>query len=186
MTNQSGGSQFLDPQKIINEVGIKAGQQLGELGCGAVGYFVFPLAKQVGKEGHVYAVDIRRLVLEGIKNRARIDGMENIETIWSNLEVFKGTGIPDNTLDVALLITVLFQNQKKEDILIEAIRMIKPGGYLAVVDWQKKKESFIGPAMEVRVEPQKVVEFCQSKGLTVAEEFIPSNFHFGLLFKKVK
>ena len=181
--NISGGNQLLDSPKILKELGVKEGWKVADLGCGAVGYFVFPAVKMVGKEGVVYAVDIRKLVLAGIKNRARIDGIDNIYAIWSNLEVPKATGILDNSLDLAMLINVLFQNKKREEILAEAIRMVKSGSHLAVIDWKKQK-SALGPPLESRVNIEAVIKFCQENGLTVEEEFEAGKFHFGLLFKK--
>jgi ubiquinone/menaquinone biosynthesis C-methylase UbiE len=185
MVNTSGGNQLLDPQRLLIEVGVQKNQQVADLGCGAVGHFVFPAAEMVGDKGLVYAVDIRRIILEGIKNRARIEGKENIKTVWSNLEVYRGTGILDNSLDVAMLINVLFQNKKQEEIIHEAVRMVKPGGRLAIVDWKPEK-SVLGPPLEIRAKPEVLIKLCQKEGLTVEREFEPGNFHFGLLFNKKK
>ncbi len=127
MLNTSGGNTFLDPVKIFKQVGLAKGHKLADLGCGAVGHFVFPAVNIVGKDGMVYAVDIRKIILEGIKNRARVDGIENLETVWTNLEVPKATGITDESLDVATLFNTLFQSKKRKEILTEAIRMVKAG-----------------------------------------------------------
>lgn len=183
MTKISGGNQLLDPQKFLADIGVKPGQRVADLGCGAVGHFVFPTADLVGPDGLVYAVDIRRIVLEGIKNRARVENRENIRTIWSNLEIYKGTGILDNSLDSAMLINVLFQNKKMEGILKEAIRMVKPGGQLVVVDWRPGK-SVMGPPANIRVKPEEILQLCKNNGMTLVRELEPSAFHFCFLFTK--
>jgi len=183
MTNITGGNQLLDAEKNLQKMGVKKGSQVADLGCGAVGYFTFPASRIVGDDGLVYAVDIRKMVLEGIRNRARIDGISNIKTVWSNLEIPKATGILDNSLDVAMLITVLFQGEKRKEMLAEAIRMIKPGGNLGIIDWKKEKTP-IGPPLERRVEVDEVVSYCREQGLTLEEEFEAGKYHFGLLFKK--
>ena len=178
-----GGNKFLDPKYIFSQIGLTPGQRVADLGCGAMGHFVFSAAEAVGSGGQVYAVDIRQIVLVGIKNRARIDGVDNIETIWANLETFKSSGIATESLDLVMLFNTLFQNKKREEILKEAVRITKPGGHLAIIDWQPQ-ETLFGPPLEMRVDPDKVKKFCQSNGLQLEREFIAGNFHFGLLFKK--
>ncbi len=181
----SGGNQLLDALSVLKEVGIKQGYKVADLGCGAVGHFTFPAAEMVGKDGLVYAVDIRKIVLAGIKNRARIDGLTNIEVVWSNLEVPKSTGILNSSLDIAMLFNTLFQSKKREGVLKESIRMIKPQGYLAVVDWQLT-DTLFGPVKEDRVDPEAVIQFCRNNGMELEKEFVAGKFHFGLLFKKIK
>lgn len=183
MTNPSGGSQLLNPEEVLRQVGIKPGWRVADLGSGAVGHFIFPAAQIVGKEGVVYAVDIRKIVLQGIKNRARIEGLDNIKAVWANLEIVKSTGILNDSVDAAMIINVLFQNNKKEEILTEGARIVKPGGILAVIDWKVGK-SIIGPEQDSRVNPEEIIKICQKLGLKVEKEFEPDSFHFGLLFKK--
>jgi len=182
--DKKGGRQFLDPEYIFSEVGLKEGQTLADLGCGALGHFTFPAAKVVGNGGKVYSVDIRRIILAGIKNRARIDGFNNIETIWANLEILKSTGIANDGVDLATLFNVLFQSDKQGQILAEAIRIVKPGGSLAIIDWKNNKTSF-GPPSESRVKPEEIKKICLNQGLSLEKEFEASDYHFGLLFKKL-
>ncbi|MBI5621877.1 methyltransferase domain-containing protein [Candidatus Falkowbacteria bacterium] len=183
MANLSGGHQLLDAMKILQDIGIGNGQRVADLGCGAVAHFTFPAAALVGKGGMVYAVDIRRIVLEGVTNRCRVDGIKNIQTIWSNLEIPKATGIADNSLDVALLITVLFQNNDHEPIIAEAVRMTRPGGHVVIIDWRRQQSTF-GPPLDHRLDVEKILRLCQNSGITLEREFVPGPFHFGLIFKK--
>lgn len=179
----SGGNQLLNPQKILTKAGVKKGDKVADLGCGGVGYFVFPASAIVGREGLVYAVDIRRLVLEGINNHARLDGIGNIKTVWSNLEIYKATGIKNDGVDLALLINTLFQSQKKQEIVKEAIRMVKSGGNLLIIDWADI-DSTLGPPKESRVKKDEITNSAQENGLELVEEFEAGPYHFGLLFKK--
>ncbi|MFA6993168.1 MAG: class I SAM-dependent methyltransferase [Patescibacteria group bacterium] len=184
MENSSGGNQLLDPQAVLAVSGVKLGSRVADLGCGAVGHFVFPASQLVGKSGKVYAVDIRATVLDGIKRRAHLAGLENIQVLRANLENNKGTGLPDGSADVAMLINVLFQNDKREEVLREALRVVKPGGTLLVIDW-RSEPSVIGPVAERRVRSEGVARFCQAQGAELVKRFEPSKWHFGLLFKKI-
>jgi tRNA A58 N-methylase Trm61 len=51
---------FEDPDAILSEVGVKPGEVVADIGCGA-GFFTLPLAKYVGKSGKVYALDTSSL-----------------------------------------------------------------------------------------------------------------------------
>ena len=42
-----GKRRFMDPEKILNEVGLKIGKTVADLGCGT-GFFVIPAAKILG------------------------------------------------------------------------------------------------------------------------------------------
>lgn len=183
MNHLSGGTSFIDPGLVLTTGGVASGSVVADLGCGALGHCTFPAADRVGKNGRVYAVDVRQIVLEGIKNRARIDGVEAIQTVWENLEVPKSTGIADGSVDVALMITTLFQNTKHQQMLSEAARILKSGGRLVVVDWLPTP-TLIGPEITRRLTPQQVTAFGQAAGLVVAAEFTPSQYHFGLVFTK--
>ncbi len=81
---------------------------VGDLGCGNLGYFSVPAAKIVGQNGVVYAVDILKSVLQSVENIARQEGLDNIKTVWSNLEVVGATKITPASLDLIMVVNMLF------------------------------------------------------------------------------
>lgn len=178
-------NQLLNPFTILEGLGAGDGKVIADLGCGGVGYFVFAASKLVGDHGIVYAVDILKPNLEGIKSRAKSEGIYNIRTIWANLEVLSGTKIPTNTVDIALFINTLFQTRKHREVLHEAFRIIKPGGVLAVIDW-KPVSMPIGPPAGERVGKERVREFAVLSGFTQGEEFEAGKYHYGIKFYKKK
>ena len=64
---------------------------MADMGCGRTGHFVFPAARTVGNKGIVYAVDILKDVLQSLGSWIRSEGLENVQTIWSDIEKFKKT-----------------------------------------------------------------------------------------------
>ncbi|MFA5076282.1 MAG: methyltransferase domain-containing protein [Patescibacteria group bacterium] len=183
MSNLSGGSELLDAKQLLAKAGVKRGDVVADLGVGGVGHFVFPASTLVDKEGLVYAVDIRRLVLEGVNNHARVDGIKNIKTVWANLEVYKSTGIPNDSADESLLINILFQSPHPDRIINEAVRVLKPSGRLLIIDWGNLSTNF-GPIPENRVNKQEIIQLVEKMGLKLVEDFDAGNYHFGLLFTK--
>lgn len=175
---------LFDINKIINKIEVESRQQVAELGCGNFGFFTFPLAKLVGKNGSVYAVDIMKSSLKTISERAKESNLSQIKTIWSNLEVFKGTKLEASSIDTALLVNVLHQSGKRADILREASRMLKAGGKLLIVEWSDA-ESPLGPDTNRRLKSESLKKAAIKLGFEIKEEFKAGPYHYGLILIKL-
>jgi ubiquinone/menaquinone biosynthesis C-methylase UbiE len=176
-------NNLLNVDLILRELPQGDNLQVADLGCGNFGFFVFPLARLVGKNGKVYAVDIIKSALDEISRRARLENLSQVETVWSNLEVFGATKIEAGQLDAALLINTLYQAKSNLDMLQESIRMIKPGGKLIIVEWND--EHPFGPAAEQHIKESKLKTMLGKLNLELESEFNPGKFHYGLVFKKL-
>ena len=149
---------LIDINLLIDKIVLKDSDKIADLGCGAFGYFVFPLAKKIGKHGKVYAVDVIKANLENIKKMASVENLSQIETVWSDLEVYKGTKIDDNSLDAIILVSVLSQADDFKNILQEAKRMLRRDGRMLIVDWNDSKSPFdISPEKRLNKESLKKV-----------------------------
>ncbi|MBU0636747.1 MAG: methyltransferase domain-containing protein [Patescibacteria group bacterium] len=179
----TGGGALIDANLILDKAHIIENVKVADLGCGVSGHFVFPTANRVGKKGIVYAVDILKTVLETIAKRAKIENYENVKTIWSNLEIFGATNIESVSLDVALLINTLYQSHKRVEIIREAVRLIKQGGILVIVDWKDIATPF-GPPIEERANKELLKIIVNKTGMHLEEEFEAGQFHYGLIFVK--
>lgn len=183
MAHITGGNELLNPSFLFEKVGLETGMKVADFGCGAAGHFVLPAAEKIGKGGIAYAVDIQKVVLEGIESKAQMSGIRNIKTIWTNLEIYKATKINDNELDIGFLINTLFQTKKHLEMVRESTRMIKPGGKLLVVDWKHIPVAF-GPALEDRINKDNVKAIAVKLNLTLSEDFDAGHYHYGLIFRK--
>ena len=179
----SGGNALLDPYFIFEQIGLGVGNKIADLGCGAAGHFVVPAAKIVGKEGIVYAVDLLKSVLDAVKSRARLEGVGNIETVWSNLEIYGATDIKEGSLDLVLLANTLFQIPKRGEVFREAVRLVKNGGRIAVVEWGLASAP-LGPPLDRRLNKDMVRELARANGLAEVKEFKAGPYHYGLIFSK--
>jgi ubiquinone/menaquinone biosynthesis C-methylase UbiE len=178
-----GGNQLIDTRLILTKANVSGGMLVGDLGCGIKGHFVFPMAELVGNGGIVYAVDIRRNALENISLNCEAEGIKNIKLVWSNLEMFGTTNIPQASLDIVFLINTLFQSRKQTDVLKEAIRLLKKGGRVIIVDW-KEGSMGMGPTPEYKVDKNDTKAVMHNLGLEIIEEFNAGKYHFGLIFEK--
>jgi len=178
MVYVSGGNQLIDAKFILKKIRVHEGKVVADLGCGGAGHFIIPAGKWVGKKSRVL-----RSALEEVSKKARLMGIKNIKTIWSNLEIPGSTKLSDNELDIAFLINILFQSKEDKNIMTEAARILKPGGKLLVIDWNSTRVPF-GPPLVDRVDPNEIKEIAKTLGLKIMDEFDAGKFHFGLIFKK--
>lgn len=177
------GHSFLNPDEVLLQTGIARGKTVADLGCGS-GYFVLPSARLVGSEGQVFGVDVLEAVLATIASKANTYNLTNIKLVRANVEVFGSLiGIHDQSIDLVIVVQLLSQSKKHQDIFKEIERIIANDGQLLVVDWQSDRLS-ISPDVKVRAKPAEVKKQAEAIGLQLEKEFSASPYHFGLLFKK--
>lgn len=183
-TKIPGGNELINAMEVLKRVGVEQGMKVGDLGCGGAGHFTLQAAKMVGKSGIVYGVDVLKSALGSLEELAKSAGIYNIKPVWSDLEIFGATDIKNETLDIVLLINILFQATKRVAIIKEATRMLKRDGKLLIIDWKKTGAPF-GPPVDMRVDPEKIKDVAIETGLKLEKEFEAGNYHYGLIFKKV-
>ncbi len=118
------------PDKVMDIAGVVPGMVIGEVGAGE-GYFTFKLAARVGAEGKVYANDINSRALRSLGNRARRDGVENIETIVGEVE---DPLLPEGALDMVFMVNVFHDLAKPVELLRNLVPSLKPGGTVVILD----------------------------------------------------
>ncbi len=177
-----GTGGFLNPEAVSNEFGVKKGMSVSDFGCGA-GYFTIILAEKVGKEGAVNAVDMLEGALHAVRARARENNINNIQTIRTNLEILGSSSLPNNSQDIVLLANILFQSDKKPEIIKESVRVLKNEGRLIIVDWKRGADGF-GPPDNLRTDQQDMMVLAQEHGLAFVRNIKAGDFHFGIIMAK--
>lgn len=177
------GTELINPFKLLERVGIREGQRVADLGCGALGHFVFPAAQLVGGKGIVYAVDIQRSVLEHVAKTAKDMQFFNVYPVWSDIDVFRATRIENGTLDLTLLINNLFLSQNRPQLVREMARLTKSGGRVVVVEW-KTTSSPLGPAIEQRISAEDAKHLLETPLFKFVEEFDAGQYHYGLIYER--
>ncbi|MEK7121539.1 MAG: methyltransferase domain-containing protein [Patescibacteria group bacterium] len=177
-----GTGGFMNPEKIVSGFGIKEGMMIADFGSGA-GYFTILLGQRVGQSGKVFALDIQESALDNVRVKAKAAGLENVETIRSNLEVLGSSGLADNSQDIVLLANILFQSEQKAEIIKEAVRVLKDGGFLVVIDWKRAAGGF-GPPDNLRTDEIAMRSLVLGEGLVFENDIDAGQFHYGLKFRK--
>lgn len=173
---------FSDPIKNVEQVGIRLGSVVADLGSGS-GHYAKASARAVGESGKVYAVDIQKDMLTRLKNDASKEGFQNIEIVWGDVEKVQGTKLKDELADTALITNLMFQIGDKASVAKEAFRILKHGGRLLVVDWT---DSFggLGPHQDVVFSREKALEIFSGAGFGVEKDISAGEHHYGIIFSK--
>lgn len=173
---------FSDPAKNIEQFGLSGGMFVADFGAGS-GFYTMSSAKAVGEKGRVYAIDIQKELIQKIKNQANVEHLSNIEIIWGDVEKIGGTKMRDDSVDAVIIANILFQVKEKNNICLEAKRILKKGGKVLVVDWA---DSFagLGPRQEDVFSPSSAKEIFQKNDFVFDREFGAGEHHYGLIFKK--
>ena len=109
---------------------MEEGQTVLDLGSGA-GIDCFLAAAQVGPSGRVIGVDMTHEMLDRARSNAKNGGYDNVKFRLGEIEALP---VADATVDVIISNCVLNLSPRKDEVLAETWRVLKPGGRVVVSD----------------------------------------------------
>ena len=166
------------PEKVMDALGIAEGSVVADLGAGG-GWFTIRLARRVGPNGRVYAEDVQRQMIESIERRVNRENLRNITTI---LGTSRDPRLPA-PVDAVLVVGVYNEMEEPVVLLRNLAADLKPNGRIGIVDF--KKDGFgPGPALEERVDPERVIRDAEAAGLRLIKRETFLRYQYMLVFGK--
>lgn len=118
-----------DPERIVGRY-LRPGMTVMDVGCG-MGWFTIPMAKMVGEQGQVIAVDLQPQMLDTLRRRAEKAGVaERIETHRCGPDRL---GL-DLQADFVLAFAMVHEVPDQRRLLAEIHGCLKPSGKLLVAE----------------------------------------------------
>jgi SAM-dependent methyltransferase len=181
MPDETMWAQFFDARQILTQLDFTTrNADVVDFGCG---YGTFTVAAARLTTGTVYALDIDAAMIEATAAKAASFGLDNVTTIERDF-VTEGTGLPNAAADYAMLFNILHAEHPVE-LLREALRVLRPGGKVAVIHWIHDAATPRGPDLSIRPRPEQCRAWAQQAGFECVMPTIAlPPHHYGLLGRK--
>jgi ubiquinone/menaquinone biosynthesis C-methylase UbiE len=153
---------LIDASTLWAELDLAKGITFLDLGCGQ-GNYALAAAEIIGSSGVIYAVDLWEEGIAALKDRAAKAGLANLKALFAPAGQVP---IEDGSVDVGFMATVLHdlvEAGTAAGALAEMARLIKPGGCLAIVEFDKI-DGPPGPPRHIRLDPEEVETLVRSYG----------------------
>ncbi len=154
---------------LLANLELRQGMTVCDLGCGN-GFHSLPVARMIGKKGHVFAVDIQPEMLNLLRENAESEGIDNITPILGSVH---DPRLPDDSIDLILLVDVYHEFSHPEHMLARMRTALKPDGRIALVEFRTEDDS-------VPIKPEHKMSKEQ-----ILKEFPPNGFKLLAEFDKL-
>ena len=121
----------------FKQLKLTEGMNVCDLGCGN-GYWTLPMARDVGKDGKVYAVDIQREMLQKLRQRSSKYKLGNIEPVLGKVD---DPNLPANKMDLVLMVDVYHEFSHPESMLWGIRRSLNSKGVVALLEYREEDPS---------------------------------------------
>ena len=123
-----------NPDLAVSLLGLKPGMIVADIGAG-VGYYSVRFAAKVGPAGRVFATDLQPEMLRLMRKRLERDNITNIEPVLGSETESK---LPDQSVDMVVLVDVYHEFSEPRKMLASIRRALKPDGRLVLLEFRKE------------------------------------------------
>lgn len=115
---------------ILSAMNVQPGAVVADIGAGD-GFFTVRLARAVGDQGRVHAVDISEAQLGRLRTRIEKEGLRNVSIVHGSVD---DPRLEPGTLDAALIVNAYHEMTEHQAILRRIKAALKPEGRLVIVE----------------------------------------------------
>jgi SAM-dependent methyltransferase len=163
------------PHEVIAALALPQDAVVADVGAGT-GYFAVRIARML-PQAKVYAVDLESDMVKHLEQRAKREKLANMLAVQSSPDDAR---LPEK-VDLVLLVDVYHHLGDRDRYFGRLKNALKPGGRIAIVDFNLDSE--IGPPPRARLSPERVKRELAAAGFALAAEhdFLPNQYF--LVFK---
>jgi SAM-dependent methyltransferase len=172
-----------DPAGVLTKVGLKSGMDVVDL-CSGDGWFTLQIAKIAR---HVIAIDIDGRLLETARLRLAESGQSNCTFVEGN--AYDIAALVDHPVDFVFLANAFHGVPDKPRLATAVLRVLKPGGLFAIVNWhaRPREQTTVlgeprGPETALRISPQAVEDALRPTALKPLTTVDIPPYHYASIF----
>jgi len=164
---------YQKPDEVIEALALRPGEVVADIGSGS-GYFAVRFARAVGDAGRVYAVDVSPDMIRHLNRRLRDASLRNVVTVLSDPD---DPLLPDASVDRFVIVDTWHHVENQPKYLALLKRMLKPGGQVVHIDFQKR-DLPVGPPVVMKIAREDLVKQMEDAGFRLVAEhrFLPYQY----------
>jgi ubiquinone/menaquinone biosynthesis C-methylase UbiE len=124
---------FVARKAILAAMALSEGTDVADIGAGT-GLFMGAIAKEIGPDGRLYAVDLATKFIEHLAQRATQEGYPQVETVLCKENSVE---LPHQSIDTAFICDVYHHFEYPQSSLDTIFYALRPGGRLVLVDFHR-------------------------------------------------
>ncbi|MHC5210815.1 MAG: class I SAM-dependent methyltransferase [Planctomycetota bacterium] len=157
-------------EAIAATLGLSPGQRVADVGAGT-GLFLEPLARAVGPEGTVYAVDISSGFVDHMRARAEAAGLTQVRPV---LCTERSVELAQASVDAVFVCDTYHHFGHPADTLASIRRALRPDGLLVIVDFERDPETSRAWILEhVRGGAEETIREIEAAGFRLVDRPTP-------------
>lgn len=176
MLERPDRADLQDPDRIMEALALSPGDRVADIGAGS-GYFTVRIARAVGKDGIVWAVDLRQPMLDFISARLELEGIGNVRLGAAEPA---DPRLPAESFDRILLVDTLHYVGDRAAYARKLRSALAPGGRVVVIDFIPRPgvERVFAPPPEQQIPLETIDRDMESAGLTrtATHSFLPEHY----------
>lgn len=169
---------IIPPEVLLRDMPIKQDHIILDVGAGT-GFFTIPMAERTSNE--VYAMDLDLRMLNVIKSKAMEKNLKNIKLIHESLESWS---LKNEIIDFVMASLILHEISSLKESLTKIFEVMKVGGHLLCLEYEKDESILEGPPMDIRIQSKDLEKTLVSIGFNIVKNTKINNAIYTVLAEK--
>ena len=115
---------------VLDRLSLTPGMRILDAGCG-FGRISVPLARRVGLNGEVIALDTQERVLKKLRKFLRDVDLPQLKPLYADIET---VGLEKESFDIVVMANMFGEIDDPKKALRQVMRFLKPGGLLSITE----------------------------------------------------
>ena len=171
--------EYLNPDLIWEKAALKDPSILIDIGAGT-GFFALLFSEKM-KKGKVYACDISDEMLSWLEDNLPSESKGRVIPVRMEES---SVSLSEDMADLVYMINLHHELEQPQKILREALRLLRRGGKLLIIDW-KKEQTPEGPPLEIRVTEEAIESQMRRSGFSNINAYPILPYHHFLIGGKI-